>query len=181
MDYDEEAEEQGKRRLRKKLRKLRPHVMTDSSRQQRRRAVRSVKQERAGQAETIIRKLLKSFPDVQSDDGLSRVQAYIRWVNDSLERQEPVVLINEIRFKNVLASARGGQHVQKNRTAVVATHLPTTIRVRNEEQRNAEQNRAQAVEILSLKLEEHLELWKTLTDQDPRLSVNEKVMEMLAA
>ena len=69
--------------------------------------------------------------------------------------------------------------MQKNRTSCKATHLPTMIGVRNEEERSAVQNKANALKQLYERLEDHLRLWMIVSEDSQDRNTEEIVMEML--
>jgi len=179
MDYEEELEEQEKRRRRKRARKHRPHVVTGSSKQARRERIASIKKERIAEAKDTIRQHLGRFADIETDQGKRQAQAYIQWVSKSLEKREPSIHLDDIHFQYSLSSKPGGQHVQKNRTSCAATHVPTMIDVRNEEERSAVQNKANALKQLYERLEDHLRLWMIVSEDTQDRNTEEIVMEML--
>jgi peptide chain release factor 2 len=66
--------------------------------------------------------------------------------------ERKVIPSDELRFETSKAGGPGGQNVNKRETAVRVIHIPTNIAVHVATERQQEQNRQKALEILSAKL-----------------------------
>lgn len=68
------------------------------------------------------------------------------------EVQRKSIPVEEIRIETSKASGPGGQNVNKRETAVRVIHIPTNISVNVATERQQEQNKQKALEVLSAKL-----------------------------
>src|SRR3989344_4109934 len=106
---------------------------------------------------------------------------YTRWLRDSFDQDYPILSEGDVKFQYTVASVHaGGQKRQKSETAVVAIHIPTLTRARNEDETSREINKDRAFNTLYTPLERHLSLWKDLLKpEDGNSSVIENKVEKI--
>jgi len=156
---------------------------TKSDKERRKQEIQAARQARVEEVEKRITKHLSFFPKLETDEGQKQVQSYLEWLKASLALKSPRLNSedeNEVKIDSFLSSVKaGGQHRQKNRTAVRLTHLPTLLSVKNENERSFEQNKQQAKTALFEKLEKHLKLWQTLArDSLTPIDIENKVFSL---
>lgn len=59
---------------------------------------------------------------------------------------------SEVRFEAMCAGGPGGQHMQKNETAIRATHVPTGLTAKSQGERSQSANRKAALRVLTAKV-----------------------------
>lgn len=171
INPDDYLDLEDERRGRPKHSKKRKGPPTASDRIGRGEEIRLAKESRVIKAKEKIKKHLSSFSDIETDGGQVQAQKYIKWVKDSLKTNCPRFdpeNKDTVKIDYFTSSVKaGGQHRQKNQTAVRATHLPTKIVAQNQDERIAEQNKKAAIETLVQRLEDHLDLWKIIIQNSP--------------
>jgi len=172
----------GERREKLRLGKRKKPGPTVSDKQQRAAEIRAVREARVKEASDKIQsQLLERHFSNETREETERLQKYLKWVEDSLTQGYPFLEDKDIEIKGIIASVKaGGQHRQRKRTAVRATHLPSSFSVKNEEERSFEQNKALAREVLYRNLNEHLKLWQTMVKNSAApVDVGQTILNML--
>ena len=112
--------------------------------------------------EKVLERILKAD---RREGGERFVAAYQAWVERVVTGGE-VVVPGETVAKNKLKKNRaGGQNVQKNRSAVQLTHLPTLIFALSQKGRGREVNAVGAQEKLKELLSVHRDLWVNIVGE----------------
>jgi len=178
LDYEDGLGERPKH----SKKKIGPPTASDKA--EREEEVRLAKESQVIKAKEKIKNLLLHFPDIQTNEGQGQLQKYIRWVKDSLQLnrlQFNPENKDEVKIDTFVASVKaGGQHRQKNQTAIRVTHLPTKITAQNQSERITDQNKKAALETLVQRLESHLEIWKTLAQNSPTpIDIKKEVISLL--
>jgi peptide chain release factor 2 len=93
------------------------------------------------------------------------------FVYPEVEEVEVEIDMKDIKIETFRASGPGGQHMQKNDTAVRITHLPTGIVVSCQSERSQHQNKLNALRILRAKL---YEAQRKAQKEEIRLKTGEK-------
>lgn len=172
--YDSDYETKGERREKKKSRLIK-RGLTKSDKEGRKMLVSHSKEGREEEALRLIKKQL-SIIENRAKNRDEAFKIYRRWVLDSLAASTPLIdrgnLLIERKGSGVKA---GGQHMQKTKTSVRITHLPTFISSVNESERVALRNKERAMASLEDKLRTHLNLWKILTEDKKSLRLQDLV------
>ncbi len=139
-----------------------------SSSRARKFAVQNSQEARREDARLRLAGLLQDFPptkDAYHED--LQWERYLLWLNSCLMEGSVIILEPDVSYKYMKSGAHaGGQNVNKVSSAVMCTHEPTHISVRNEETRNQPDNKRRAVEVLEEKLQNHLADWKEYLSPD---------------
>jgi len=152
-----------------RIKKKKDQSPTKSDKEQQKREMVRLAKERKKEAETRIKKRLSHFPDPGTKEAERQLQIYTQWLEESIRLNSAQVKESELETKGILSKVKaGGQHQQKNLTAVFIKHLPTGFSSRNEEERSFEQNRQEALAELISRLENHLQDWKIVLEGLPR-------------
>ena len=103
------------------------------------------------QAERGVHRLVRLSP-FNANNKRQTSFASVDIVPEVAELSEVIIPEKDIRRDTFKASGAGGQHVQKNETAIRLTHIPTNIVVSCQNERSQAQNEAFAMKVLKAKL-----------------------------
>ena len=131
-----------------------------------------------------------------ADDKYASVEVYLNWlvvalqahrklevgldtlsVDEVTSLEKDILSENDIDLQMTRSGGAGGQNVQKNDTAVLASHSLSGFSTRNENERSQPQNKQEAKKVLWDKIWGHLELVNKVLN--PNLSIKKEVERVL--
>lgn len=134
---------------------------TQSQKDERKAEEERLRRKRQEDAEASLNKFVATRWENPEDESAKKEYArYLSWVGKSLRQGFPDYNESEVEFKTKLPGGPGGQHHQKNQTAVVLTHIPSLISAKEETRRSQTENHKAAQLTLMQRLEDHIKLWK---------------------
>jgi hypothetical protein len=155
-----------------------PHSKTSQA--ARNETIKNSQEKRQGEARDRIVKIINEFPKFISTEQEDKfINEYSSWVKQTFT-QGLISFENDLKFDYVRSGAKaGGQNLNKVSSAVVCTHVPTNINVRNEETRDQFRNKQKAISLMKKSLGTHMEDWKTLV-KDPKEITSDLVLNLSA-
>ncbi len=130
--------------------------------------IRALKKQQSAQSleqrridvETSLKQVLKRFPPIDNPDLKERqIDCYATWIENNIRELTPLDS-SEIDITFSKSSGPGGQNINKRETRVTLIHQPTNINVVSDRTRSQLQNKNLALELLRVRLQEHLNDWK---------------------
>jgi len=142
--------------------------------------IKNSQEKRQEEAKDRILKIIKEFPKfINTEQENKFINEYSSWVKQTLT-QGLTTLENDLTFDCVRSGAKaGGQNLNKVSSAVVCSHVPTNISVRNEETRDQFRNKQKAISLIKKSLSTHIEDWKTLV-KNPDSVTNDTILSLLS-
>lgn len=110
--------------------------------------------------ETTLKQVLKRFPAIDNPDLKEKqIDCYVTWIENNIRELTPLDS-SEINITFSKSSGPGGQNINKRETRVTLIHQPTNLNVVSDRTRSQLQNKNLALELLQVRLQEHLNDWK---------------------
>lgn len=113
---------------------------------------------RENRKQTLIELLKKLVPKREPE-----ITNYRQWLEKVLTGVEPFSP-EDVSVAETLASGPGGQHLQKKRTAVRASHRPTGLAAFSSNERSQRLNKKNALRLLRQRVEEQAQNWLRYED-----------------
>lgn len=118
-----------------------------------------LQKERQERAETKIKKYIENkWGNLTGNIKEIYVGRFVHWFEVSSQNKFPDIDEKDIKTETMLSGGPGGQHHQKNQTAIRMTHEPTGMSAKSEE-RLQTASRSEAREVLIERLTELLDIW----------------------
>lgn len=112
------------------------------------------------EVETSLKQVLKRFPPSENPDQREKhLDRYVIWIVENIRELSPLDS-SEIEIKFSKSGGPGGQNVNKRETKVALIHQPTFLHAESDQTRNQLQNKNLALELLRVRLQDHLNDWK---------------------
>ena len=95
---------------------------------------------------------VQRVPDTETQGRIHTSACTVAVLPEADEISDVIINPAEIRLDTYRASGAGGQHINKNDSAVRITHLPTGIVVECQDDRSQHRNKAQAMSVLAARI-----------------------------